>query len=206
MFSPFFAQSLTACIRDTVLSRLHKLGLETLHLPITASPTSQNVPILATPFLQSQSRVIVVFGEPVQDLGIWAYRIIGKEGINIGSAVNFASAVIGSNGDGAEEADQTKQAPGLILTNPGQLVWRCETERAISLPTWHALPRRYAVEPPPKMGYRNKIPGNETWQDHITYVFEEVLGKIVPKNAKIDIVGLAEGGLGAIRYLAEHCK
>lgn len=96
--------------------------------------------------------------------------------------------------------------PGLILTNPGQLVWHCAKERAISLPTWHALPRKYAVEPPMKMTLRNRIPKNETWQDHITYVFEEVLGKLVPEDTKIDIIGLAEGGLGAVRYLAEHCK
>jgi hypothetical protein len=56
-----------------------------------------------------------------------------------------------------------------------------------------------------KMSIRNRIPGNETWQGHVTYVFEEVLAKLVSKDAKIDIIGLAEGGIAAIRYLAEHC-
>lgn len=56
-----------------------------------------------------------------------------------------------------------------------------------------------------KMTVRNKIPGHETWQDHVTYVFDEVLGKLAP-DAKIDIIGLAEGSLAAVRYLAEHCK
>ena len=193
-----------------MLSRLQKLGLERLRLPIDASPHSPHVPILVSPSFDSSSRLIVIFGEPVQDLGIWAYRIVGHESINSGSAVDLVTAVLRGNDDGNEHTENGEAAtgnkPGLILTNPGQLVWHCAKERAISLPSWHALPRRSAVEPPMKMTFRNKIPGNESWQDHVTYVFEEVLGKIVSEDTKIDIIGLAEGGLGAIRYLAEHCK
>ncbi|KAK2808976.1 hypothetical protein FQN50_004250 [Emmonsiellopsis sp. PD_5] len=211
-------EAMNTCIREIVTSRLLALGLQTLRLPINAFAFSPHVPILTSPSLSTQSRVIVVFGEPVQDLGIWAYRVIGSEGINIGSAVNFATAVLGDssnksksktpeqpNGHDTTTTRSTPPPPGLILTNPGQLVWHCGTERAISLPMWHALPRRYAVEPPMKMSFRNKIPGNESWQDHVTYVFEEVLGKLVAPDAKIDIIGLAEGGLAAVRYLAEHC-
>ena len=152
-----------------------------------------------------KTRIIVVFGESVQDLGIWAYRTIGTEGINIGSAVDFAKAVIRDSSHDPGESRSSKSSTGLILTNPGQLVWYCAGEKAISLPTWHAIPRRNAVEPPMRMTIRNKIPGNETWQDHITHVFENVLGKIISKDTKIDIIGLAEGGLGAVRYLAERC-
>ncbi|ODH30339.1 hypothetical protein ACO22_03614 [Paracoccidioides brasiliensis] len=201
-----------ACIREIVTSRLVNLGFETLRLPIGAAANSQHVPILTSKSFKSQARLIVVFGEPTQELGIWAYRVIGKEGINIGSAVNFASAVLGnnncSNGPKTDVNRLTNSKPqpgtGLILTNPGQLVWHCANERAISLPMWHALPRRSAVEPPMRMTFRNKIPGNETWQNHITYVFEEVLGKLAASDVKIDVIGLAEGGLGAVRYLAEH--
>ncbi|KAK2766505.1 hypothetical protein FQN53_006722 [Emmonsiellopsis sp. PD_33] len=203
-------EAMNTCIREIVTSRLLALGLQPLRLPINAAPDSPHVPILASPSLSTQSRVIVVFGEPVQELGIWAYRTIGSEGINIGSAVNFAAAVLGDSSSSKTPEQQqnghdtSTPPPGLILTNPGQLVWHCGTERAISLPMWHALPRRYAVEPPMKMSFRNKIPGSESWQDHVTYVFEEVLGKLVAADAKIDIIGLAEGGLAAVRYLAEH--
>lgn len=200
------------------------MGLKTLRLPIGAAANSQHVPILTSPAFQSQSRLIVVFGEPTQDLGIWTYRVISKEGINIGSAVDFVTAVLDDSNSCRDAGHQTpntntnaskdqnhvsssspRAGTGFILTNPGQLVWHCAKERAISLPTWHALPRRNAVEPPMRMTFRNKIPGNETWQDHITYVFEEVLGKLAAPDVKIDVIGLAEGGLGAVRYLAEHC-
>ncbi|PGH05043.1 hypothetical protein GX51_03140 [Blastomyces parvus] len=189
-------EAMNTCIRQIVTSRLLNLGLQTLRLPIGAAANAQHVPILTSPAFQSQSRLIVVFGEPTQDLGIWAYRVISKEGINIGSAVDFATAV--------NNRSNSRTGTGLILTNPGQLVWHCGAQQAISLPMWHALPRRIAVEPPMRMRFRNKIPGNETWQDHITYVFEEVLGKLAAPDVKIDIIGLAEGGLGAVRYLAEH--
>jgi hypothetical protein len=188
-----------------VCSRLQSLGLQTLRLPTDAAQNSPHVPILVSPSIDTKTRIIVVFGEPVQDLGIWAYRTIGTEGINIGSAVNFAKSVIRDSSHDPGESRSSKASTGLILTNPGQLVWYCAGEKAISLPTWHAIPRRNAVEPPMRMTIRNKIPGNETWQDHITHVFENVLGKIVSKDTKIDIIGLAEGGLGAVRYLAERC-
>lgn len=58
------------------------------------------------------------------------------------------------------------------------------------------------------MSQRNKIPGNERWQEHVECVFEEVLaarGKLVRTDAKIDVVGVAEGGLAAIRYLSMDC-
>ncbi|KAI1947238.1 hypothetical protein LOZ12_000791 [Ophidiomyces ophidiicola] len=198
-------EAMNTCIRDIVLARLQALGLQTLRLPVGATTTSQHVPILATSSLGNQTRLIVVFGEPTQDLGIWAYRTIGNEGINVGSAVDFAKSIIRNEADtSSTKKDQRDTDSGLILTNPGQLVWHCGGERAVSLPTWNALPMRYAVDPPMRMGPQNKIPGNETWQDHITYVFEHVLDKMTPKTAKIDIIGLAEGGLGAIRYLAEN--
>ncbi|KAF3490910.1 uncharacterized protein GIQ15_00427 [Arthroderma uncinatum] len=221
-------EAMNGCIRDIVVSRLHDQGLETLRLPIGAEPNEQHVPILVSPSFKTDKRIIVVFGEPVQDLGIWAYRTIGGDKINTGSAVDFTAAVLGSKctiipvaEQKSKPSEQTSSAvlsdtnesndeankpppPGLILTNPGQLVWHCAGERAISLPTWLALPRKYAVDPPMKMTVRNKIPGNETWQDHVTYVFDEVLGKLTSSDAKIDVIGLAEGSLATVRYLAEH--
>lgn len=190
----------SVCIRDIVLSRLHSLGLETLRLPIDASPKSPHVPILVSPSLETKPRIIVVFGEPCQDLGIWAYRTIGREGISTGSAVNFATAIL--KGSGGVDASST----GLILANPGQLVWHCGGEKAVSLPTWNALPKESAVDPPRRMTYRNSIPGNDNWREHISYVFEEVLGKMTSTDSRIDIIGLAQGGLGAINYLSKNCR
>ncbi|KAK2734263.1 hypothetical protein FQN57_001724 [Myotisia sp. PD_48] len=208
-------EAMNTCIRQIVLSRLQNLGLSSFNLPVGTANSSPHVPILISPSIYTDQRVIVVLGEPVQDLGIWSYRTVSEDGINVGSAVNFAAAALRqgfrTNGDddsntpavnSVEEPSQPSR--GLILTNPGQLVWYCGGERAISLPTWLALPRKYAVEPPMKMGFQNKIPGSETWQNHITYVFDEVLATLKSRETKIEIIGISEGGLAAVRYLSEH--
>ncbi|EAU32341.1 predicted protein [Aspergillus terreus NIH2624] len=90
-------EAMNACIRDIVYSRLRDLGLGTLRLPLMSGAARPNVPIMVSKNLSSASRIVAVFGEPVQDLGIWAYRSIGgDDGINVGSAVSLAKAVLGS--------------------------------------------------------------------------------------------------------------
>ena len=95
-------------IRDIVLERLAKYGMETYHLsgsdavkqselimhpdPDTSVP---HIPILASKDISTTRRVFLLFGESSQDLGIFAHRIIGmRGGINAGSAVNFIRTVL----------------------------------------------------------------------------------------------------------------
>lgn len=215
----------TECIRTIVSTRLQTLGLTSLHLPLTSGPTDPRVPILVSRNLSTASRIVVVFGEPIQDLGVWAYRSVGTDGINAGSAVSLAEALLGrsptqgesgqtdgQNGD-KSEANGNKPSGGesataLILANTGQLIWHCAARRCVTHPTWVALPRRSAVDPPVSMSTRNDVPRNATWQEHVECVFEDVLaarGRLVREDTRIDVIGLAEGGLGAVRYLGEKC-
>lgn len=206
------------CIRDIVLSRLRALGLTTLKLPLYSGASDSHVPILVSSNLSSASRVIVVFGEPVQDLGIWAYRSVGTDGIDIGSAVTFARAVLhpdgssrpgtGANGTTSRQTGSNRSHTALILANTGQLIWNCGSQSAMTLHSWLAMPRASAVDPPLTMTRRNTIPENENWQAHIDNVFDEVLApgnRLVKPDAHIQIVGVADGGLGVIRYLAGRC-
>lgn len=141
------------------------------------------------------------------------------QGINAGSAVSLAQEIL--HLQKKDDQQQQKQVPestdkpqhvtsdtALILANTGQLIWYCGGRRAITHASWMALPRRSAVDPPYRMTGRNSIPGNANWQEHVESVFEEVLaarGRLVREDAKIDIIGISEGGLGAIRYLASDC-
>jgi hypothetical protein len=157
--------------------------------------------------LETASRIIVVFGEPIQDLGIWAYRTIGTEGIDAGSAVSFAKTVLRCENSEDQKDEQTDTA--LIIANAGQLIWYCAEGRAITHPSWLALPKESAVDPLPRMTHRNKIPRNSNWEEHVQCVFEDVLkarGQLLSENVKVDIIGLAEGGLAAMTYLADNCK
>lgn len=147
---------------------------------------------------------MVVFGEPIQDLGVWAYRTVGTEGINQGSAVAFVKAILDKN----DPASKVEGGTAIILANTGQLIWHCGSLRAVTQPTWLAMPRESAVEPPMTMTRRNKIPRNGNWQEHVACVFEDILasrGDLLMEGAKIDIIGVAEGGLGVVRYLESNC-
>lgn len=183
------------------MERLQKAGLSTIRLPLSANQNEAHVPILASNNLDTATRIIVVFGEPAQDLGIWAYRTVGADSINAGSAVSFTKAVLGDS--------QNKAGNALILANTGQLIWHCGSGRAVTQQTWLALPRSSAVAGQPIMSYRNKIPSNADWQEHVEYIFENVLfRRLYSKRPapRIDVIGVAEGGLGAFKYLKTHCK
>ncbi len=206
------------CIQDIVLPRLHALGLVTLRLPLSSGPTKPHVPILVSKNLSTASRIILVFGEPVQDLGIWAYRTVGSENINAGSAVNFVKAILNpgeygnNNGtDGVSGKMSLSQQGGVavVLANTGQLSWHCGSGRAMTHVARMALPRASAVDPPLLETYRNRIPGHENSLEHVNSVFEGIFaarGQLVRGDAKIDVIGLAEGGYGAIQYLANNCE
>ncbi|KAL4819332.1 Arb2 domain-containing protein [Aspergillus spinulosporus] len=204
--------AMNECIRQIVLSRLRDLGLITLCLPLTSGPKKPHVPILVSRNLASASRIILIFGEPVQDLGIWAYRTIGTESINAGSAVDFVKAILQPNQDAESvceiQSKATKKGDvALVLANTGQLVWHCGLGKAMTIATQLALPRPSAVDPPLAETKRNKIPENRNWQEHVDSVFESIFaarGRLVRRDAKIEIIGASEGGLGAVRYLARN--
>lgn len=197
----------TDCIRELVIKRLCDTGLEIMRLPlrenangrmVQSAPNETHVPIMVSDNLGTTSRIIVLIGEPVQDLGVWAYRIIGNEHINKGSAVEFAKAVLG------EKEKRTDNA--LVIANPGQLLWNCASSRAVTSVTWASLPRPAGNWGPPAMSWRTKIPGNQDWRDHIQHIFNKVLRPCIHEKTRIDIIGVSEGGLGAIEYLEANCK
>ncbi|KAK1585308.1 Arb2 domain-containing protein [Colletotrichum navitas] len=178
-------------IRDIVHDRLEKEGMKKVLLPIGAQPTSPHVPIFTSADLSTASRVIIVFGEPSQDLGILALRVAnGPGGINKGSMVSVVQEI----------ARQTSSAsapspPGIILANTGELWWWPEGKKALSPTSAHAVPQKSMVHHGrafnPKL---HSISKNETPEAHVRYVLDEALPALVPSSARLDIVGI---GLGA---------
>ncbi|KAI5289507.1 hypothetical protein KEM52_000761 [Ascosphaera acerosa] len=195
-------EALNACVREIVLSRLRALGLQKLRLPVGSSETAPHVPVLITPAAFTAKRVVVVLGAPAQDLGIWAYRTVGAEGIDAGSAVNFAREALSAPSGTA--SPPPGDAPGLVLANLGQLTWHRRGGRAVSLATWDALPRASAVSPAYRRTARNEIPGNKDWSEHVAYLFDQVLGKLLPQTTRFDVLAVAEGCIGAATYLSEN--
>lgn len=179
------------------------MGVSTLRLPLGVTADEPHVPILASSNLQTAKRVVVVFGSPMQDLGIWAYRTVGTVSIAEGTVVSFVKAVLGDDQISSGQGDTA-----VVIANTGQLLYHNRSGRAMSQRSWLALPRESAVHPGLKITRRNKVPRNSNWQEHVECVFDDVLaarGRMVSEDTRFDIIGVAEGGLAAVRYLARNC-
>lgn len=131
----------------------------------------------------------------MQDLGIFAYRIIGQESISSGSALDFVHDI--QNGkDGADTA--------IVIANPGQLLWNRRGQRALTLSSWNGLPRKTGVSNAIRIDpVKNHIPGNYDVKEHVNCVFEAV-GKLAKEDVKIDVIGLGEGAEESVKFLEEH--
>ena len=92
-------EAMHMCVRQIVKEELAKLGVKELFLTgedgksvEEVKPVGKHLPILVTEpvALKQKKDVIIVIGEQVQDLGIWAWRSLMKEGgIDDGSAVGL---------------------------------------------------------------------------------------------------------------------
>lgn len=191
-----------ACIRHIVKQRMDDLGFQTLRLPLGAAETDNHVPVWVSAGISTKKRVIVIFGERNQDLGVFSYRVIGDEGIGIGSCLNLVKAIQHGPTGTADDA-----VPGIIIANPAQLHWYRGGGRAITSTEWQNLPRKSAVHEPFSVHpVKNRIPQNTDFREHIHYIFEEVVPALVNKDAQLDLIGLEYPGSAAVEYLAMNCK
>ncbi|KAF4612813.1 hypothetical protein G7Y89_g15559 [Cudoniella acicularis] len=174
-------------IRNIVTTRLLALGLEKILLPFDTPLTSPHLPILVSHDIAYAKRVVVLFYEHTQDLGIIAHRVIGGQGgINSGSAINFVSYI-------QSQKDPKGLAPGIILANTGQLRWHRASKRALTQTSWFSLPSPSAVSPPLRFNpAKNTIPQNANTTEHISYIFNAVIPRLVNPSASISLIGVSE--------------
>ena len=126
----------------------------------------------------------------MQDLGVFAYRIIGQESIASGSALNFI-----------HDLQSSKDEPAFVIANLGQLLWNRRRQRAMALSNWNGLPRKTGVSAPLRIDpVKNHIPGNYDAKEHVESVFKAVT-KLAREDVKIDVIGLNEGAEYAVQYL-----
>jgi hypothetical protein len=191
----------TDAVYKIIRDRLFKLGLEPVRLPLGAGPNDNHVPILVSKDISTKDRVIVFFGERDSEPGILSWRVIGEEGIKYGSLVEFVTAALYS-----PTPTPTSQAPGIIIANPCQLLWYRGGARAVSPSEWLNLPRASAVHEAFRVDdVKNRIPRNRDYKEHVSYLFDEVLPRLIKTDAKIDIMGIEYPGSTAVEYLASHC-
>lgn len=171
-------------------------GLKIIRLPLNAGPTDPHVPILTSSNLGTAKRVIVYFGESNQDLGVFAYRIIGQESIASGSALSLVGSI-----QSGEDSDDT----AIIIANLGQLLWYRRGQRAMTMASWNGLPRKTGVSHAMRVDpVKNHIPGNEGTKEHVRSVFEDVLGKLTREDARINVIGIGDGAEEAVAFLDQN--
>ena len=171
--------------------------MDTIRLPIGVTAKENHVPVLASNYLSTAKRIIIYVGESCQDLGIFAYRVIGANTIASGSAVEFVKYI----------KTASRDPPAIIMANPGQLTWYRRGQRAMTQQTWHAIPRETAVSQPMKTNSgRNLIPQNEDIQKHVACLFEQIVSNLPGENVKLDIIGIGDGALEVVEYLQQDWK
>ncbi|KAI1120409.1 Arb2 domain-containing protein [Nemania abortiva] len=194
--------AMNQAIQDEIHRRLiGDHGLCKVSLPLPAgqvAPTSANVPIFASAKIKEKSRVVIVFGETHQDLGILAHRILGgKGGIEKGSLVSVVRALLQQHCSPTDAAP-----PGIILANMGELIWWPEGKRTLSKSAFDATPMRSAAHVgnwiDPKVNY---VPCHESPLAHVKYIFERVMPHLVSGTAGLDIIGLGDGADVVESYL-----
>jgi Arb2 domain. len=160
--------------------------------------SKRQVPILVSGNVITAPRVVVFFGEIVEDLGVFSYRDACDDGISFGSILGFAKSLLG---------DDSQDSPNaLILANAGQTVWHNSGWFAMTADSVHGQHRSSAVERERPLGARNVI-GNGSIGEHVEDIFHQVLMRgNFRVGARIDIIGMSEGGHAAMTYLKNQCK
>ena len=162
-------------------------------------------------------RVVVLFGESFQDLGIFAQRIINLEGgINTGSVISFIQHVNAAEIDATtgvplshkqttsmevkmakpEEIDLLDgdtEAPAIILANTGQLRWCRSLGKAMTFTSWNALTRPSAVDECVHYDpVSNSVFGHRDISQHVDQILTTVIPELCDKDSKIEIIAIAD--------------
>ncbi|KUI73415.1 hypothetical protein VM1G_08727 [Cytospora mali] len=213
----------TAAIQDQlVYPRLEALGLVRVPLPLGTPTDKPHVPIYISHDLKHRKRIVVIFGESEQELGIIAHRVLGgRGGVDEGSMVGVVKALQGQkqeksgsekkkdkeeNDDdyGGGDDDNDDGSPGIVLANTGELWWWPEGKRGLSPRQSQAVPMKSCVH----LGRFydaavNAVPENVYVDQHVECVFKSILDNpdLVGAGAEIQVVGVADGAVAAETYL-----
>ncbi|KAL2257160.1 hypothetical protein VTK26DRAFT_588 [Humicola hyalothermophila] len=183
------------------------LGLRSVPLPLGTPTTSPHVPILVSPSLQDASRVVLIFGESAQELGVISHRVIGRAGgIAKGSMISLVPGLRAQRASAAADddgGDGASHPPGVVLANCGELWWWPEGGKGLTPQARHGVPMASCV----LLGRyhereRNEIEGNRTVWEHVRCVFESVLlGGLAKDGVKVDVIAVGDAADEVEAYL-----
>lgn len=104
-------------------------------------------------------------------------------------------------------SDNTDTAPGIIILNPGQLLYSHAEKKSMTWATWSARKRPNAISKPFQVHpEHNRIPGHTTAEEHIATVFNKVIPQLVNRGARISVIGITDGSEGFVKWLDDAFK
>lgn len=185
-------------IQNEIHERLEKLDMKKYLLPVgTTDPTKPHVPIFVSRDIITKSRIVVIFGETSQDLGVLAHRVIGGPGgVNKGSMVSIVSELQKQHSSPTDPSP-----PGIILANMGELVWWPEGKRTLSRSAFEGVPAKNAVHYGNIISAKNEVEHNENMKVHIHYIFDKVIPHFVKEDVGVDVIGVGDGADYVEQYL-----
>lgn len=89
----------------------------------------------------------------------------------------------------------------VVILNPAQIVWDYETKTPMNFLSWKAKDKKSEALD----SVKNIIPENESPEEHVEYVFNNVLGPRVSKDAEIDVMACGFAAYSIVKYLNSNC-
>ncbi|KAK3940557.1 hypothetical protein QBC46DRAFT_449380 [Diplogelasinospora grovesii] len=197
----------TGALRKIVHQQLeNEEGLQRVLLPWgVTNPAEPHVPIFTSPDLEGKSRIVVIFGETTQDLGILSRYVIANDkepgnGLDTGSMIGIVRELKKQRSSAVDP-----KAPGIVLANSGELFWWPEGQRGLTASARIGMPLASAAHHGRRLDRdRHVIPGNLDVADHISYVMEQVVVKLAIPEAKIDVIAIGDAAEEFEVYINNH--
>ena len=101
------------------------------------------------------------------------------------------------------------EAPGLIVMNTGQLLYSHRYNRAMTMRSWYAMPRKSIAHDAIRIhDQENYVEGHRNATEHIKSVFDQLLcdpNRVAP-DAEVYIIAIEGGAEKTLEVFKHDCK
>ena len=219
-------------VRASVHETLAEVGVKARYLYMsdngdehhltTTKPAEPSIKILVSRQISVLERkeIYLVVGDSKQDLAIWSRKAIMTEsGITHGSVIRLVSELrsrkMSTGGPGVPDDDAAqkvaeKQAtrpsefdlPGIIILNPGELLYSHKQQDCMSPATWQDQEREHAFSDQYKITEAyNTVKGHKTSGEHIETFLREFIGDLMGPKTHLNIIAVGDASEAVLGFL-----
>jgi hypothetical protein len=170
-------------------------------------PTAPSVSILSSPsFSRDEERELyLVVGDSKQDLGVLSRQIITNEGgLYAGSVLGLVAALRGKQmQELAGKSDVAESSlPGMVVCNPGELIWSNIKQECTSAVTWYDQKRETGFSDQyHATDNHNRIRAHENPECHVALCLRAYLTHVAGPKTHVNIITIGDGSANVISYL-----